>query len=251
MKASDLPKLAAKFPQKDIHWRAQTVTRDGKKALALAYIDARDVMDRLDEVCGPEGWQTRHKDVGGGKLACEIGIHVDGEWIWKSDGAGATDVEGDKGAFSDSLKRAAVGWGVARYLYDMGNTYVPCEAEQFNGKWRFKKFTDDPWNYVRRKDGPAQPVLGKLNKTKLQEELRKFNDDLRAASDLDSLAALLEKSKAILDQCQEDLPNWWFTKDAPDASPGFAERIGMKREELEKAANHHPGLTRPNHQAAE
>src|SRR3546814_559661 len=115
MKASDLPKLAAPFPKEDIHWRAQTVTRDGNKALALAYVDARDVMERLDVVCGPGGWQTKHHDMGGGKLACEIGIIVDGEWIWKSDGVGATDVEGDKGAFSDAFKRAGVPWGIARY----------------------------------------------------------------------------------------------------------------------------------------
>ena len=58
MKASDLQMLASPFPKEDVHWRAQTVTRDGSKALALAYLDARDVMVRLDEVCGADGWQS-------------------------------------------------------------------------------------------------------------------------------------------------------------------------------------------------
>src|SRR3546814_7926738 len=30
-------------------------------AAALAYIDARDVMRRLDDVCGPAGWQEDRK----------------------------------------------------------------------------------------------------------------------------------------------------------------------------------------------
>ena len=42
--------LAAEFPKEDIHWRAQSLTKDGDKAMALAYLDARDVMDRLDQI---------------------------------------------------------------------------------------------------------------------------------------------------------------------------------------------------------
>jgi hypothetical protein len=84
----------------------------------LDYIDARYVMDTLDEGVGPDNWQTRHTMGDGGKVSCSIGIRIDGEWIWKSDGAGETDIEGEKGSFSDSLKRAAVSWGIARDLYD-------------------------------------------------------------------------------------------------------------------------------------
>jgi hypothetical protein len=47
-----------------------------------------------------------------------------GAWIWKADGAGATDVEGEKGMLSDALKRAAVRWGVGRYLYEMNSPWV-------------------------------------------------------------------------------------------------------------------------------
>lgn len=149
----DLEGLAAQFPREKIEWRAQTVTKDGKSAMALAYIDARDVMERLDEVCGPQGWQTEHVDCGGGRLACRIGIKVDGEWVWKSDGAGNTDIEGEKGAFSSALKRAAVGWGIGRYLYDMPAPWVPCESYKQGDKFKFKKFLGDPWQYV--KGGPA------------------------------------------------------------------------------------------------
>lgn len=243
MKASDLPKLAAPFPKEDIHWRAQTVTREGNKALALAYVDARDVMERLDIVCGPEGWQTEHADAGGGRLVCRIGILVDGEWIWKSDGAGATDVEADKGAFSDAFKRAAVPWGVARYLYGLGNTYVPCEAKDTgqkdnwgNIKWRFVKFTEDPWKYVRGADkltwrGPLKVTELKANMTDLSAKMN--GGTLATTGDLERVVA---DFAAVIDQAQTDLPDWWRGFDA-------------KYKELQ--ATLMVGPAQPHHQAAE
>lgn len=145
--------LHAPFPAEAIHWRAQTVGKaknGGYGALALAYLDARDVMDRLDEICGAENVQVHHYDAGG-KMACRIGVLINGQWIWKSDGAGETDIEADKGAFSGALKRAAVHWGIGRYLYDLGNTWVPCEAREGaeNKRPKFIKFLDDPWNRVK------------------------------------------------------------------------------------------------------
>lgn len=150
----DLNKLKAPFPKDRVSWRAQTVTKTGDKALALAYIDARDVMERLDEVCGPAGWQCRytHADK---KTVCEIGVFcsyeatLGGEWVWKSDGAGDSDVEAEKGALSDAFKRAAVRWGVGRYLYDLETPWVPCESRDANGKKQFVRFTDDPWKHVK------------------------------------------------------------------------------------------------------
>lgn len=145
--------LKAQFPREKIHWRAQSVTKAGDKAMALAYLDARDVMDRLDDVFGAQNWQTEHIDCGGGKLACRIGLKIDNEWVWKSDGAGSTDIEAEKGAFSTSFKRAAVAWGIGRYLYDMPQVWAPCESYKQGDRWKFSKFIADPWQYV--KGGPA------------------------------------------------------------------------------------------------
>jgi len=127
----DLSKLAAHFPPDAISWRVGPVNskESGKatKGIALAYLDARDVQDRLDAVCGPENWQVRHPWSVGNKLACEIGVRVNGEWIWKGDGAGESDMEAEKGAFSDSFKRAAVRFGIGRYLYDIDSPWVEIE----------------------------------------------------------------------------------------------------------------------------
>lgn len=138
----DFAALSAPFPPHLVHWRIGSTNKDKTKGLALAYIDARDVMERLDEVCGPENWQCRYPHADG-KTCCDIGIYSErlGAMVWKSNGAGDTDVEGDKGAFSDAFKRAAVLWGIGRYLYDLGNVWVEIEAK---GKSHVIKDSEKP-----------------------------------------------------------------------------------------------------------
>lgn len=147
-------RLAAEFPRSAISWRAQSITKDGDKAMALAYIDARDVMDRLDEVVGPENWSDSY-DVHPNVTICTIAIRTAEGWVSKADGAGDTDVEAEKGRISDALKRAAVRWGIGRYLYAMSSPWVPCLTAEYNGKKVFKKWNADPWDFV--KTPPASP----------------------------------------------------------------------------------------------
>lgn len=123
----NINELRKPFPPAAVSWRVGSTNGDKTKGMALAYIDARDVQDRFDEVCGPENWQCRFPLSDGKRVICEIGVRIDGEWIWKADGAGDTDVEGEKGAISDAFKRAAVKWGVGRYLYDLPAPWVALE----------------------------------------------------------------------------------------------------------------------------
>ncbi len=124
----DFKALAAPFPKEKISWRVGSVSKDKKKAMVLAYLDARDVMERLDTVCGPQNWQSTHPHANG-KTSCKIGINTSSpeeiaEWVWKENGCGDSQVEAEKGAFSDSFKRAAVLWGIGRYLYDVPTVWV-------------------------------------------------------------------------------------------------------------------------------
>jgi hypothetical protein len=121
---SILEQLSEPFAPELIHWRVGATTKDKDKGIGLAYVNARDVMRRFDEVCGLD-WQAEYPFEG----CCRIGVKVDGEWVWRSNGAGETDVEGEKGRYSDAFKRAAVLWGVARYLYDLPNQWVALKAQ--------------------------------------------------------------------------------------------------------------------------
>jgi hypothetical protein len=155
--AEALEKLQRPFRPKDVEFRAQTVTRDGTKALALPFIDSRAVQDRLDDILGPANWQCRYQfSPDGKKTLCEIGVRCDGEWIWKADGAGDSDVEPEKGALSDAFKRAAVKWGIGRYLYDLPALWVPCESRDGNGKKQFVKFTTDPRAILSQASGATE-----------------------------------------------------------------------------------------------
>lgn len=140
--------LSDPFPLEYITWRVGSTNKDAQnpKGQALCYVDARAVMDRLDSTCGPDGWQNNYTPGINGSIICNIGIRMPcGDWIWKADGAGATDVEGEKGALSDALKRSAVRWGIGRYLYDLKSPWVQLEAagRSFKIKDSERKKLDD------------------------------------------------------------------------------------------------------------
>lgn len=113
-------------------WKIQSKSRDGKKSTIVAYIDARDVMKLLDEVAGPENWKDEYDalDPELKRVKCRLSVKVregaDGqeEWVTKEDIGTASEYEGEKGAFSDAFKRAAVKWGIGRFLYDLDTLSV-------------------------------------------------------------------------------------------------------------------------------
>lgn len=133
-KAQVLIALKRPFDPRQISWRVGATSKDKSKGIALAYLDARDVMRRLDDVFGMD-WQCRYTHADN-KTICEIGVLVDGEWLWRAGGAGDTDIEAEKGAISDAFKRAAVLFGIGRYLYELPNTWVQIDE--------YKKLKETP-----------------------------------------------------------------------------------------------------------
>jgi hypothetical protein len=125
-------KLECPFPPSRVSWRIGRKNQEKTKAQLLAYIDARDVMERLDRACGFENWQCRYSMAEGTLLICEVGLRIGSEWLWRANGAGDTQVEAEKGKCSDAFKRAAVLWGIGRYLYDLPTPWV--DVNQY-GKW--------------------------------------------------------------------------------------------------------------------
>lgn len=120
------PSLCAPFPTKAIHWRVGATNKDKTKGVALAYLDARDVMGRLDQVVGWENWEDTYRMVGEAYY-CSISINLNGRKIVKEGSAGESDIEAIKGAESGSFKRAAVKFGIGRYLYYLDAPWVAIE----------------------------------------------------------------------------------------------------------------------------
>lgn len=119
--------LAAPFSNGDIEWRVSATTQDKTKGLAVPYVTNRAIQNRLDSTVGIDGWQNEFRPWKDGKAQlCGISIYFQQQkqWLTKWDGADDSDFESVKGGLSDSMKRAAVEWGVGRYLYGMTQIWV-------------------------------------------------------------------------------------------------------------------------------
>lgn len=161
-------RLAEPFDPSLVSWRVGQISKkDGTKARALAYLDARDVMKRLDEVMGPPHWQARYIPMPNGTTCCEIGIEIGTDrWVWKANGAGNTDIEAEKGAYSDAFKRAAVLWGIGQYLYDIDSPWVTInqwKQIEENELSKLRRLLPNAKSaYAARKDGDFERITGLL-----------------------------------------------------------------------------------------
>ncbi len=122
-------KLKEKFPEKDLEFRVGATNSDKTMGLALAYVQARAIQNRLDEVVGFENWKVSYKEIQGGFL-CILSIRINNEWIEKEDGANVTEFESVKGGISNAFKRvASSGFGIGRYLYNARNSWYPIKKQ--------------------------------------------------------------------------------------------------------------------------
>lgn len=112
-------KLKYTIPYK---WKIQSGS--GSKAQCVAYIDARDVMDLLDRAVGIQNWRDSYYRDTKGSLVCKLELRVDGEWVAKEDVGTESAFESEKGEYSDAFKRAAVKWGIGRFLYDLDIKWI-------------------------------------------------------------------------------------------------------------------------------
>lgn len=132
-----LKQLKNPFDPKFVKCRVGATSKDKKKGIALFYIDSREVQKRLDEICGIDGWQSKFYATEKG-VVCELSIRMpNGAWITKSDGGVYSEkVTPFKGGCSDAFKRAAVQFGIGRYLYYIPNQWYPLTE--------FRTFKEEP-----------------------------------------------------------------------------------------------------------
>lgn len=160
--------LKAPFPSKDIQWRVGKKSKDGAKGIALAYVDARAIQERLDEVF--DTWSPKYTPIDMGEIEvtergtaktkhvkgflCTITGMKDGIEFCREDGGDCTDFEPFKGGLSSAFKRAGAALGIGRYLYDLGETWV--ELDKYN---KFKVPQLPEWALPEEERGkkPATP----------------------------------------------------------------------------------------------
>lgn len=223
-------RLAYPFEEKDIEWRIQQVGTNnrGVWAAVLAYVDARAIRRRLNEVVSPENWQTHFKTVGNG-VVCELSIFFDTHqqvhggsgWVTKTDGAGETDIEGVKGGYSGAFKRAAYSWGIGEYLYDLDRAY----AEVTDGGqyyWKPPKGSDKVafhWN------PPKLPKWALPGSAHTKEEVTEKDTVIDAVVDTSELRRNIES--VLLDAPGSLMPSQvdWIHEKMKDADVGTLTKV--------------------------
>ncbi len=170
----DLKQLHDPFAADEIEWRAQQVGdgRSGPYAMVLAYVTNRAIMNRLDDVVGPDNWQNDYREAPGGGVLCGLRVRVLRvpavneappiyEWVTKWDGADQTDIEATKGGLSNAMKRSAVQWGIGRYLYNLETNFAEVSTERQRGsEWTRAKTKNGVEFWWKAPDLPAWALPG-------------------------------------------------------------------------------------------
>lgn len=134
-----LKKLREPFRKEELEFRVGATNNDKSMGLALAYVQARAIQNRLDELFGVDGWTVSYKEISAGFI-CSLSIKINDRWVTKEDGAGMTEYESVKGGISNAFKRvASSGFGIGRYLYNAKKNWYPIRQQ---GKGYV--FTDAP-----------------------------------------------------------------------------------------------------------
>jgi len=197
-----MEQLKEPFCASDIDWRVGQETKDGRKVSALAYLTSRAVQQRLDDVFGPFGWASKYVEGPGGGVVCELSCRNpdSGEWVTKSDGASNTDFEAVKGGLSSALKRAAVHWGIGRYLYDLPMAWCELKGRGQNyhrTKAKVSMYWDPPAlpAWALPKTGAPAP---KARPTSGEDDgLQEWRDAIQYAPDVEALQALATDMAAL------------------------------------------------------
>jgi hypothetical protein len=258
--------LSAPFDLQEVRFKPAVIS--GNRALALAYVDARAIQDRLDDVLGVLGWQDNYKCLEDGSVVCRLRLRIGNEWVTKVD-VGSPSDQGDAGdrrkaAFSDALKRAAVKFGIGRYLYRLPSQWVDYDSHKkqivqppkLPAFAQPKKVAETPpakvepkKNTAAEKDAPetfqlkkavahAAPANVPSNGLELQRRLYEYDAKL-AKQGLFPQGALVKHvvEEGVKAGHESDLATWTgdailFAADATRAFEAQARDTGKKRKEV-------------------
>jgi hypothetical protein len=130
-----LRELRRPFTPEAIGWKIQTNPKENKKAMLVAFINARNVAARLNAVA-PE-WDDGYQPGLHGSVICHLTVlgHT------RSDVGFATVPKSPTGVavktlYSDAFKRAGVKFGIGAFLYSLPRQYAPgSDLRQVGDSW--------------------------------------------------------------------------------------------------------------------
>lgn len=144
-----MEKLAQPFDPDALQWKPQATTKDKKKALGVPYADPRAYIDRLNEVAGAD-WSDDYTILDGGAVVlCRLTV----AGVTRSDvgESEANDQNTATSAVAQAFKRAAVKFGLGRYLYSLPKTWVAYDEKR-------RSFTPEGLAQLRRVAAGESPA---------------------------------------------------------------------------------------------
>lgn len=163
-----LANLSKPFHVTDVEWKPGALNKDRTRALALAYVETRAYIARLNEVVG-EKWSDRYEVISLPDrisvicylTVCGVTRTGDGEAM-NGDGEGS-DPNLVTSASAQAFKRACVKFGLGAYLYDLPQAwcdYDPQARRIVNPpklpKWAVPEEEWEAYNAPQAKPAPAQ-----------------------------------------------------------------------------------------------
>lgn len=221
-----LNQLKAPFPVSEIKFKIQAkLKNDPTKAIVVPYLDARNVMERLDEVVGP-AWSDSYREVNvGDKNGVECTINLFGEVSRADVGDPNSDGMDDsmKSAYSDAFKRAAVKFGIGRFLYASPRMYAKVNGSYID-KDELPKLKLELENFL------ANLAVGKIMQETHQERvfsIEHLEEVIKSgvAATHDEAAEILRYSVLKEDVSMSVLTKWLdkYAKAGKDTIMGCAE----------------------------
>lgn len=225
MNQIDFGALREVFPPEELEWRVQQAGEKSGRvwAMVVPYVTNRAIQQRLDDVAGPPNWKNEFRAGPAGGVVCGLSVRVGDEWVTKWDGAENTEIEEVKGGLSGAMKRAAVHWGIGRYLYGLDETWAKVHDEgRFHGKTRDgKSFRWDPptlpeWALPRRREQPAAAAADgteSLDERRAElEEMLQYIRDVGPTVGDDATIRIFRKTQGLKGFVRE---NWATIKERP------------------------------------
>lgn len=167
-------KLTDPFPDEEIKFFVTATNQEKTQGKVAAYADARAYMEQLDRVLGPMNWSTEYiiHDQANKAVECRLSVRTEDGWVTKANigypneaqDADNAAKEPLKAAYSDALKRAAVEWGVGRFLYSLklARDWLPIKQHG-----RSYVFTEQP--HVMREGEKAPPPKAEPQKVEVKK----------------------------------------------------------------------------------
>lgn len=243
-----LKKLKSPFPYEDIDWKVQVTNKDKTRGMAVPYLDSRAIQKRLDDAVGAMNWTNEFMLWQDKSQICGIGLYdaERGAWVMKYNGAENTDIEPVKGGLSDSFKRAAVLWGIGRYLYDIASIWVEIEPSGKSSQIKNSEYDRLRGHYDKSvaalfDDAPAPKAQSQDNTEQEPPETASYDYVIKSASDSGKSVCL-----KLADKNGKEISVY-----AKKGDSGLASGAKLRRAKFEKKqADFGPYITMPEYEIA-